>query len=72
MTEWKSYAWLGINNHDFIYYVQTKLSVTDILYTLWFKEGWKISQIVWKKSLELRINFSLLTLISDYFSDLYS
>lgn len=49
MTEWKSYAWLGINNHDFIYYVQTKLSVTDILYTWWFKEGWKISQIVWKK-----------------------
>lgn len=24
MTKQKNYAWLGINNHDFIYYVQTK------------------------------------------------
>lgn len=47
----KNYAWSGINNCDFIYYVLTKCSVTDVVYTWCFKvkEGWKISQIAWKK-----------------------
>lgn len=35
-----------------------------------FKEGCKMSQIVWKKVIRNKNNFSLLTLISSYLPDL--